>query len=71
MHLTHQISQAHVKIFLTSLNISADKVMQTFPEYGNMGPVSLPFIVSKLELAGRLKPGKKLLLVGAGSGLKG
>lgn len=67
----HQISKAHVQMFLKLLNIESSKVMTTFQEYGNMGPVSLPFIISKLEMTGRLVSGKQLVMVGAGSGLNG
>ena len=65
----HQISKPHINMFLKVLDIESHKVMTTFPEYGNMGPVSLPFNIAKLEAAGRLTTGKRLAMIGAGSGL--
>ena len=65
----HQVSKPYTKMFLKELGIEPRKVMTTFPAYGNIGPVSLPFTVSKLEEAGRLKKGKRLAMMGIGSGL--
>lgn len=65
----HQVSKSYIKMSLKALGIESHKVMTTFPEYGNMGPISLPFTISKLETAGRLVAGKKLAILGAGSGL--
>lgn len=65
----HQISNTHLQAFQKQFNIESNKVMSIIQKYGNMGPVSVPFIVSKLEVAERLTPGKKLRVVGTGSGL--
>ena len=65
----HQVSKPLTTMLLKVLDIESHKVMTTFPEYGNMGPVSLPFTISKLEAAGRLVAGKRLAMIGAGSGL--
>lgn len=65
----HQISNAHIQAFQKQFNVESKKVMPIIQEYGNMGPVSVPFIVSKLEIAERLTPGKMLRIVGSGSGL--
>jgi 3-oxoacyl-[acyl-carrier-protein] synthase-3 len=65
----HQVSKSYIQKTLTNLNIEAHKVMVTYPDFGNMGSVSLPFTVSKLESLGRLIKGKKLAMLGAGSGL--
>ena len=67
----HQVSKPLTTLLLKVLDIDAHKVMTTYPEYGNMGPVSLPFTISKLETAGRLVAGKRLAMIGAGSGLNG
>lgn len=67
----HQIGKVHTNMFLKVLGIASPKVMTTFPEYGNMGPASLPFVISKLETAGRLVAGKRLAMIGVGSGLNG
>lgn len=65
----HQISNVHMQTFQKQFNIEPGKVMPIIQKYGNMGPVSVPFIVSKLEIAERLTPGKMLRVVGSGSGL--
>ena len=67
----HQISKTHTNMFLKLLNTESNKVMSTFTEYGNMGPVSAPFTVSKLETDGRLVAGKRISLMGIGSGING
>ena len=40
-----------------------------FPEFGNIGPASLPTALSKLNETGRLVKGKRVALLGIGSGL--
>ena len=65
----HQISKTHLQVFEKQFNVESNKVMSIIQEYGNMGPVSVPFIVSKLEVAERLTQGKMLRIVGSGSGL--
>ncbi|MDO8774574.1 MAG: 3-oxoacyl-ACP synthase III [Burkholderiaceae bacterium] len=67
----HQVSKPLTTMLLKMLHIEPHKLMTTFPDYGNMGPVSLPFTISKLETAGRLIAGKRLAIIGAGSGLNG
>ncbi len=67
----HQISKTHTNMFQKVIGIDSDKVMSTFTEYGNMAAVSLPFTVSKLEEAGRLVAGKRLAMMGIGSGING
>lgn len=65
----HQISNVHIEAFKKQLNIGSNRVMPIIQKYGNMGPVSVPFIISKLEIEQRLAQGKKLRIVGSGSGL--
>lgn len=65
----HQISNVHIEAFQKQFNIDPNKVMSIIQKYGNMGPVSVPFIISKLEMTERLQQGKTLRIVGSGSGL--
>ncbi len=65
----HQVSKSLTSSFLKQSGIAASKVLTTYPEFGNMGPVSLPFTISKLEEADRLVKGKNLLILGVGSGV--
>lgn len=65
----HQVSKSLTNLFLEKFCLESRKVMTTFPEYGNMGPVSLPFNIAKLEAAGRLVAGKRLAMICVGSGV--
>ena len=40
-----------------------------FAEHGNIGPASVPIVLSKLKELGRLKKGDRIALLGIGSGL--
>jgi 3-oxoacyl-[acyl-carrier-protein] synthase-3 len=66
-YVIHQISQVHTDALCARLGIAADRVPRTFPDRGNIGPVSVPF-----TLAGEvdtLDEGDRVLLMGIGSGL--
>src|SRR3954452_10866205 len=66
-YVIHQISQVHTEALCNRLGIPADLVPRTFPDRGNIGPVSVPF-----TLAGEvdtLDEGDRVLLMGIGSGL--
>ena len=51
------------------LAIDPRKVLTVFPEFGNVGPASVPIALSKLKEMGRLEKGKRVALLGIGSGL--
>ena len=66
-YVIHQISQVHTDALCARLDIDAERVPRTFPEHGNIGPVSVPF-----TLAGEvdtLEQNDRVLLMGIGSGL--
>jgi len=65
----HQVSQPHTKAFIKTLGIEPTKVMTIFGEFGNIGPASVPIVLSKLNELGRLKKGDRIGLMGIGSGL--
>jgi len=65
----HQISRAHTEAFLKTFGIDPQKVLTIFHEHGNIGPASVPIVLSKLREMGRLKKGKRIALLGIGSGL--
>ena len=65
----HQVSQPHTKAFIKTLGIEPTKVMTIFGEFGNIGPASVPIVLSKLKELGRLKKGDRIALLGIGSGL--
>ena len=65
----HQVSQVHTKAFITAFNIDPKKVLTIFGEHGNIGPASVPIVLSKLKELGKLKKGDRIALLGIGSGL--
>ena len=44
-------------------------MLTIFPEFGNIGPASVPIALSKLKETGRLAKGTRVALLGIGSGL--
>ena len=67
--VVHQISKVHTAAFVDLLGIDPKKVLTVFPQFGNIGPASVPIALSKLEELGRLQKGKRVALLGIGSGL--
>ncbi|MDR7135628.1 3-oxoacyl-[acyl-carrier-protein] synthase-3 [Lysobacter niastensis] len=65
----HQVSKAHTQAFLKAFRIDPKKVLTIFGEHGNIGPASVPIVLSKLRDGGRLKKGTRIALLGIGSGL--
>lgn len=65
----HQVSRVHTQELVSLLGIPAERVLQIFPRFGNIGPASVPTTLSMLKESGRLKPGKRVALLGIGSGL--
>jgi 3-oxoacyl-[acyl-carrier-protein] synthase-3 len=65
----HQVSKAHTKAFLKAFRIDPKKVMTIFGEHGNIGPASVPIVLSKLREMGSLQKGHRIALLGIGSGL--
>ena len=67
--VVHQNSKVHTAAFTELLGIDPRKVLTVFPEFGNVGPASVPIALSKLKEMGRLEKGKRVALLGIGSGL--
>ncbi|MCC6560628.1 MAG: 3-oxoacyl-ACP synthase III, partial [Xanthomonadales bacterium] len=65
----HQVSRVHTSAICELLGIDPTKVLSVFPEFGNIGPASVPIALSKLKEMGRLEKGKRIGLLGIGSGL--
>lgn len=65
----HQVSQVHTAAFVKAFGIDPKKVLTIFGEHGNVGPASVPIVLSKLKEMGRLKKGDRVALLGIGSGL--
>ena len=65
----HQVSQVHTAAFIKAFGIDPKRVLTIFGEHGNIGPASVPIVLSKLREMGRLKKGDRVALLGIGSGL--
>jgi 3-oxoacyl-[acyl-carrier-protein] synthase-3 len=67
--VVHQVSRVHNEALLKTFGIDPAKVLTIFPEHGNIGPASVPIVLSKLKEMGRLRKGQRIALLGIGSGL--
>ena len=66
-YVIHQVSVVHTKALCDRLGIDQDRVPLTFPDRGNIGPVSVPYTLASQTSS--LEPGERVLLMGIGSGL--
>src|SRR3546814_11874065 len=60
----HQVSKVHTAAFVKAMGIDPKKVLTIFGEHGNIGPASVPIVLSKLCEMGRLKKGDRVALLG-------
>lgn len=67
--ISHQVSAANTRKLCESLGLDEDRLVKTYPEYGNMGPVAVPFTLDLANEQNFLPPGKPFLMMGIGSGL--
>lgn len=68
-YVLHQVSGTHTASLCQTLGLDTGKVMTIFPEYGNIGPASVPIVLAKAVEAGRVRKGSRVALMGIGSGL--
>jgi len=65
----HQVSKAHTDSFISKFGVDPARVYRIFPMLGNIGPASIPTVLSRIVDEGRVRPGDKIALMGIGSGL--
>ena len=65
----HQVSQVHTQRMAQSIGFSLERTVLLYPEYGNVGPASIPMVLSRALEQQRLNPGDRVVLGGIGSGL--
>jgi len=65
----HQISAKHTDQFIKRLQARNESVYRLYPEFGNLGPASVPTVLSKLVEEGKIARGNRVVLAGIGSGL--
>jgi 3-oxoacyl-[acyl-carrier-protein] synthase III len=66
-YVTHQISTSHTNAIVDAIDVDPKRIPVTFPYWGNVAAAALPMTLA-LE-AERLRPGKRVLCMGVGSGL--
>jgi len=66
-YVIHQISSVHTQAITAALGIDPERVPMTFPQYGNIGPASIPFTLAKQ--VDNLRAGDRIGCLGIGSGL--
>ncbi len=54
----HQVSRVHTDALVKTVGIDPRKVFTIFREHGNIGPASVPIVLSKLKEMGRLRKGR-------------
>lgn len=67
MYVIHQVSKMHTEAITAALGIDPERVPQSFPTRGNIGPASVPFTLALH--ADRLSAGDRIACMGIGSGL--
>jgi 3-oxoacyl-[acyl-carrier-protein] synthase III len=65
----HQVSALHTQELSKALGFPLVKTLLVYPEFGNVGPASVPLVLSKAAEAERLTKGDRVVLGGIGSGL--
>jgi len=66
-YVLHQVSKVHTRTLCERLGIDESKAPLTYPQYGNVGPASVPITLANNEE--RMHPGQRVLCLGIGSGL--
>ncbi|MDR2353860.1 MAG: 3-oxoacyl-ACP synthase III [Deltaproteobacteria bacterium] len=69
LYVCHQVSEANTRKLAEKLDLPWDKILKTYPHYGNMGPVAIPFTFDLARELNLVQPGVKVALMGIGSGL--
>jgi acyl-CoA:acyl-CoA alkyltransferase len=65
----HQVGSVHTRALLKALGLDRDKAQLIYPEFGNIGPASIPITLAKASQSEDLSPGDRIALMGIGSGL--
>jgi 3-oxoacyl-[acyl-carrier-protein] synthase-3 len=65
----HQVSQRHAEQLAANLEVDLEKALLIVGQFGNIGPASVPIVMSKAQDLGRIRAGDRVVLAGIGSGL--
>jgi 3-oxoacyl-[acyl-carrier-protein] synthase-3 len=69
LYAVHQISKVHTRAICDTLNLDESRFPLIYPRFGNIGPASIPTVLSKAADEGRLSAGDRVVLMGIGSGI--
>ncbi len=69
LYAVHQVSTVHTRAVCETLGLETAKFPLIFPMFGNIGPASVPIVLSKAAEDGTLRPGSRVALMGIGSGV--
>lgn len=68
-YICHQVGEIYSRKVMEAWEEDFSKFYQTYPNFGNMGPASVVFSLSKAISSGTIKKGERVLLGGIGSGI--
>ncbi len=66
-YIIHQVSDVHTDSIVKATGMDRAKIPLTYPQYGNVGPASIPITLA--QESPQLSAGDRVLLMGVGSGL--
>lgn len=69
LYAVHQISKVHTRAICDTLNLDQNCFPLIYPSFGNIGPASIPTVLSKAADDGLLSVGDRVVLMGIGSGI--
>jgi 3-oxoacyl-[acyl-carrier-protein] synthase III len=65
----HQVSTVHAHQLAAAFGVNIEKTLLIVREYGNVGPASVPMVLSMALDQGRIQKGDRIVLAGIGSGI--
>lgn len=65
----HQVSRVHTESLVKLLGLDPSKVHAIYPEFGNVGPASVPMTLARAVELEMVRSGDRVALMGIGSGL--
>ncbi len=65
----HQVSAVHTRAVCDTLGLDTAKFPLIFPTHGNIGPASVPTVLSKSVDDGTITAGSRVMLMASGSGI--
>lgn len=67
----HQMGSTNTRKLVSALNLDKAKIYDLYPDYGNVGPASIPLVLKKIDEINRVNKNDLIGLMGIGSGING